>query len=144
MRHKQNNPPHIPEFSTTPRSFPGVVGGGALSEKGPFGTSRSQASGEGTPPMILSTKGICLPLMSAGRAYIVMSTECRSISSEEQRTHQNRVLYIETNYSPVQPQSPGTRRTIVPSFFVMGCAHCLYTEGPQGSNPSATKWAVDG
>src|SRR5260370_11104574 len=91
MRRKQNDPPHTPEFSTT-RSFPGV-GAEASFEKGPFWVSKLQASGEKTLPTTPSTIGTCSPLMSAGRANIAVSTECRSISSEEQRAHQTTCFY---------------------------------------------------
>ena len=91
MRSKQNDLPHTPEFSTT-RSFPGVGGVEALPETAPARFLKLWTPGEGTPPIIPSTAGIWPPLISAGRANIVTSTEEKIISSEEQRTRQVYVL----------------------------------------------------
>jgi hypothetical protein len=78
MRREQTVLPHTPEFSTT-RSFPGVgtVRVEVSFEEALFMALILRALGERTPPMTL------LLVTSAGRANIEMSTERRSISSED-------------------------------------------------------------
>jgi len=99
---KKRTPPHMPEFSTTPRSFPGV-----RAEESPEPDPPSvrvcplelRASPEGTPPMTPSTTGNSPQLMRAGRANIVTSADRKNISAQGEKDHQVYMLYTASNCS---------------------------------------------